>query len=136
MDGTAHFFSLQIWILLLSSNPDSLLHSSMPSYQPPLLYSLPPRYSTHTIPITSLYPSPISPPRSLDVLSLIAKVLFLTDEQLEVVGLKVPSKNIFTTIISSFTPVEPKIASDIEVSKEPCLCLLLCLSVPYFNVII
>ena len=79
-------------------------------------------------------PSPISTPRSLDVLSLIAKVLFLTDEQLEVVGLKVPSKNIFTTIISSFTPVEPKTAADIEVSEE--LSLLLCLSVPYFYVII
>jgi hypothetical protein len=69
--------------------------------------------------------------RSLDVLSLIAKVLFLTDEQLEVVGLKVPSKNIFTTIISSFTPVEPKAPTDIEVRKELYLLFLFIFNMPY-----
>lgn len=53
----------------------------------------------------------------MDVLSLIAKILNLTDEQLETVGLKVPSKNIFSSIISSFVPGEQKEPTDAEVSK-------------------
>ena len=56
--------------------------------------------------------------RSLDVLSLIAKVLSFTDDQLETVGLRVPSKNIFTSIISSFTPAEPVTPSDGEVRTD------------------
>ena len=62
-----------------------------------------------------LIPLPI---RSLDVLSLIAKVLSFTDDQLETVGLRVPSKNIFTSIISSFTPAEPVAPSDGEVRTD------------------
>ena len=53
----------------------------------------------------------------MDVLSLIAKILSFTDEQLETVGLKVPSKNIFTSIISTFVPGEPKEPTD-EVKKS------------------
>jgi hypothetical protein len=53
----------------------------------------------------------------MDVLSLIAKILNLTDEQLETVGLKVPSKNIFSTIISTFVPGEQKEPTDVEVSN-------------------
>ena len=45
------------------------------------------------------------------MLNLIAKVLSFTDEQLETVGLKVPSKNIFTALISSFTPQDPGTAA-------------------------
>jgi hypothetical protein len=93
-----------ISLTLFFSSPYSLSHLLTTSRTPLFLFS-------------SFLSHPLFT-RSLDVLSLIAKVLFLTDEQLEVVGLKVPSKNIFTTIISSFTPVEPKLASDIEVRKK------------------
>ena len=59
----------------------------------------------------------------MDVLSLIAKILSLTDDQLEIVGLRVPSKNIFSSIISSFVPGEQKEPSaDTEVHCFALLC--------------
>ena len=61
----------------------------------------------------------------MDVLSLIAKILSLTDDQLEIVGLRVPSKNIFSSIISSFVPGEQKEPpADTEVHCALCFALL------------
>ena len=62
----------------------------------------------------------------MDVLSLIAKILSLTDDQLEIVGLRVPSKNIFSSIISSFVPGEQKEPpADTEVHSFALLCIAL-----------
>ena len=80
--------------------------------------------------------------RSLDVLNLIAKVLSFSDDQLETVGLRVPSKNIFSTIISSFTPVEAVPSTGVEV-RTPYNCvvshtilsyLILSYSIPYHTI--
>ena len=147
--------SLYVFLLLIFSTPLSLSSSSCLSlssscclshFFPPSLFTY---THTHTHTHTHTRTTLLLPCfllclliRSLDVLNLIAKVLSFSDDQLETVGLRVPSKNIFTTIISSFTPVEAVPSTGVEV-RTPYNCvvshtilsyLILSYSIPYHTI--
>jgi chromosome segregation ATPase len=58
--------------------------------------------------VTNLFVDYIQKRRSLDVLALIGKILNFTDEQKEAVGLKVPSQNYITSLLTKIVgPLAP-----------------------------